>query len=104
MISSLMAVAAGAIVGAVCRFRDGCTVHDYATGLQYGAMVVLILGGLGFVSDQRRPRIVTHRPDDAVSQYKHRINLLDNNLYQFVAGTIAALILYLVSKGIFWYS
>jgi len=90
------------LVGIICMIAGWMTIQDYATGLQYGAMVaIIIIGGLSFAGDFKRTSLVTQRPSDISAQYQYRISLFDNNIYQFLVGVLVAAILYLISKLLF---
>lgn len=96
-----IALGVAILVGMICLIAGWKTIQEYATGLQYGAMVAFIIGGLSFAGDFRRPRLVTHRPSDISAQHQYRISLFDSNIYQFLVGVLVAAFLYLLSKIFF---
>jgi len=89
------------LVGIICLMAGWRTIQEYATGLQYGAVVAFIIGGLSFAGDFKRSRLETHRPSDITAQYQYRISLFDNSIYQFLVGVLVAAVLYLISKYLY---
>ena len=92
------------LVGILCLIFGWRSFYEYATALQYAAMLTALLGGLGIMAEYMRPRLVTHTPYAVSAQYKHRLGVIDSNAKLLTLGILVAVFLYFISKMFFLYA
>lgn len=92
------------IVGLICWFGGFRSWSQFGSGLQYAAMLLLILGGFGLLAGSSGlgwGRAMIPRPDFARALYQHRTDQLTRGSYEFRVGGAAAVMLYFFSRAVF---
>ena len=92
-------IGAGA-VGLLCWFANWRSWPQYATALQYAAIVAPIVGGVGLLSSSGMGRGggTPQRAEDAHLYHQHRDKTMDQETFFFLVGVLTAAILYALSK------